>query len=167
MVQGQAHDRRAEDGLIKLVIVLDSSDWHGYGAEPVWAEPLSDRDRTARRHTGLRPRVEFRRCRGDGGGERQVPACRFTRPRGHSTYRIFLLGDNGLDSAGFHEHWAPLERLGCSFERATAHLFAVDVPPEADIHRVYELLETGEMARVWDFEEGHCGHSLRPNRPLG
>ena len=49
-----------------------------------------------------------------------------------------------------------LEGLGCTFEKATARLYAVDVPKESDIDAVYRALEQGEEAGAWEFEEGHC-----------
>ncbi|MGH9334158.1 MAG: DUF4265 domain-containing protein [Vicinamibacteria bacterium] len=70
---------------------------------------------------------------------------------GHSTYRIFVSNTESLKR--FSDFWARLERIGCTLERATERLFAVDVPPEADIHKAYEVLQSGEMAGVWDFEE--------------
>ena len=78
---------------------------------------------------------------------------------GHSTYRIFLSNTETLKR--FQEYWAPLEAVGCTLERATERLFAVDVPPEADIYRVYDALTKGEAAGVWDFEEAHVGHVLK------
>ncbi len=78
---------------------------------------------------------------------------------GHSTYQLFVSG--GIDaSAHFRSYAERLLGLGCTFERATAQLAAVDVPPEANIHEVYGLLEAGEQAGVWDFQEGHCGHPV-------
>ncbi len=61
----------------------------------------------------------------------------------------------------FAQSWAPLEALGCTLERATGRLFAVDVPPAADIHEVYDGLAKGAAAGVWDFEEAHVGHVLK------
>jgi hypothetical protein len=80
---------------------------------------------------------------------------------GHSTYRIFVAKDEALFR--FQEFWQPLERLGCNVERAGERLFSVDVPPQADIYIVNDLLEAGANALVWDFEEGHVGHSLKPH----
>jgi hypothetical protein len=34
------------------------------------------------------------------------------------------------------------------------------VPSNSDIHEVYRLLEKAEGEDIWDFEEGHCGHSV-------
>lgn len=57
--------------------------------------------------------------------------------------------------------WKPVEALGCTYERATKRLLAIEVPPTADIYAVYKLLEAGARAGVWSFQEGHCGHPLR------
>lgn len=76
---------------------------------------------------------------------------------GHSTYRLFVTDAERLEL--FLEQWHPLELLGCTLERATERLIGVDVPAEADIHQVYELLEAGQARGVWDFEEAHAGHS--------
>lgn len=60
----------------------------------------------------------------------------------------------------FRNYADGLFELNCTLERATARLAALDVPPEANIHEVYRLLEAGESARVWDFQKGHCGHAV-------
>ena len=77
---------------------------------------------------------------------------------GHSTYRLWL-AKKDVTAPSFVNAWTPLQALGCSWEQGP--VLAVDVPPSADIHRVYSLLEAGETAGIWDFEEGHCGHPLR------
>jgi hypothetical protein len=51
-----------------------------------------------------------------------------------------------------------MEIWGCSYEEGV--VLSVDVPPSVDIYAVYDLLEAGEIAGVWAFEEGHCGHPL-------
>lgn len=70
---------------------------------------------------------------------------------GHSTYRIFMLA---ADLSVFEVWWDRLGALGCSYERANEFLIAVDVPPSADVHAAYQVLELGEKAGIWDFEEG-------------
>jgi len=55
-----------------------------------------------------------------------------------------------------------MERLGCTYENANSRLLSIDVPPSVDIYKAYSLLELGEKEGVWDFEEAHCGHPLRP-----
>ncbi|QBG84192.1 DUF4265 domain-containing protein [Xanthomonas oryzae] len=75
---------------------------------------------------------------------------------GHSTYRVRIPAGKGYDF--FLEHWGSLQDLGCTYEGSDVgpqRLYAIDVPPNADIYRVYELLEQGEKSDVWVFEEGH------------
>ena len=73
---------------------------------------------------------------------------------GHSTYRVIC------DRTAFERRWPTVAATGCTYERADDRLVAIDVPPEADIHRVYAALEAGETAGDWEFEEGHCGHRV-------
>lgn len=77
---------------------------------------------------------------------------------GHSTCRIAL--QIPTESDAFHKQWNPLEKIGCSYEGMNGRILAIDVPPSADIYNVFALLEAGETAGVWVFEEGHCGHAF-------
>lgn len=52
------------------------------------------------------------------------------RRGGHSTYRIFLEKPVMQKDPDFSSMWTPLGDLGCTYEGATASIFAVDVPPE-------------------------------------
>ncbi|HYD37531.1 MAG TPA: DUF4265 domain-containing protein [Allosphingosinicella sp.] len=75
---------------------------------------------------------------------------------GHSTYRVKL--PRGKSHSEFLRHWEPLKALGCTFEGSGVderRLYSIDIPPGADVHAVYALLEEGEAAGLWDFEEGH------------
>jgi len=76
---------------------------------------------------------------------------------GHSTYRLFAL-DGSTTVLSDHALWKRLHETGCTHERATENLYAIDVPPSADIQQVFEILESGAEQGLWDFEEGHCGH---------
>jgi Domain of unknown function (DUF4265) len=79
---------------------------------------------------------------------------------GHSTYRLFF--PEATDNEKFRPLWEPFEKLGCTFEWANSRLIGIDVPPHTDVYAVYAVLEQGEQAKHWTFEEGHCGHRLRP-----
>ena len=77
---------------------------------------------------------------------------------GHSTYRLLIEGDTDWE-----EHWDELQSLGCTFEESHQNYFrllAVDVPPECDIHAAYALMEAGERAGAWQFEEGDVNHPI-------
>ena len=67
------------------------------------------------------------------------------------------------DHPEFKVRWNALKDRGCSYESATISmnigwrvLYSVDVPPSADVHEVYRLLERGELDDVWDFQEGYA-----------
>lgn len=148
--------RMGDEGLIKIVFDLEPDVWHGSATETMWAEPVG--------------RTQFRLKNSpffvfDISAEDIVSAAALgdlwrykavTHRGGHSTYRIFAFKDAG---GRFDDHWKSLSELGCSYEEGP--VLAVDVPPRADIYKVYSLLEAGEQANVWEFEEGHCGHPLK------
>lgn len=150
--------KNASKELRKIVLHLPPDAWHGHATETIWAEKVGEEQFRIRSvpffATGLSVEDIVRVREED---EMQV-AIGVEMHFGHSTYRLFLTEGVEIDSPAFSDHWGMLERLGCSYERATKRLFAVDVPPHADIHEVFRLLENGESAGVWDFEEGHCGH---------
>jgi hypothetical protein len=75
---------------------------------------------------------------------------------GHSTYRVKLPPDKV--HSDFLELCGPLKALGCTNEGSGANeqrLYSIDIPPGADVHAVYRLLEEGEKAGHWVFEEAH------------
>jgi hypothetical protein len=78
---------------------------------------------------------------------------------GHSTYRLLVPKKSTL----FESWWGKLATLGCTYEFAEEGaelLYAVDVPPAANIFEVYKILVDGEERSVWMFDEGHCGHTI-------
>ena len=147
-------------GLVKVVFQLEPGAWHGYGTETLWAEEFA----------GLRYRLRNTPFYAFGvsaedvvfavAGDEGKPVFASVSLRGgHSTYRT--MRSEQCDSVVFSSSWDPLATLGCSYEEGPGLLLAVDVPSKADIYRVYELLERGEAAGSWHFEEGHCAHALR------
>ena len=149
-------------GLIKVALPLDAADWHGSGMEMVWAEPVGPGryriDNSPFYFFGLSYR-DIIEAEPDENGQlrfRQVH-----ERGGHSTYRIMRSEDT---SETFDATWQRLHALGCTSEGGPGRLVSVDVPPSTDIYDVYELLEAGKRSGAWDFEEGHCGHPLDPDR---
>jgi hypothetical protein len=145
--------------LVKIVFYLGENQWHDYKTESVWAEQIED-NRCRIRNTPFYVKgvsfedVVFVQNR-DGG----LLFESISMAAGHSTYRILI--EKSVPESEFYKYWIPLEELGCSYEggeRGKLNLLAVDVPPNVDIHKAYELLDGGEKAGVWSFEEGHCGH---------
>ncbi len=86
------------------------------------------------------------------------------RRGGHSTYRV--IANESLDSPNVKSRLDDVRALGCEVEPANRIHAAIDVAPDADIHKVYSLLEKAEQDGIWGFEEGHCGHALRSRKEL-
>jgi Domain of unknown function (DUF4265) len=146
--------------LVKIAFDLGDDTLRPGEVETMWAEPLGE-DRYRLRNSPFYARgfsfldVVIAERQTDGFPVVRRPLVR----SGHSTYQLVVPG--GIDaSADFRSYAARLLELRRTFERATAQLAAVDVPPEANIHEVYGLLEAGEQAGVWDFQEGYCGHAV-------
>ena len=139
MSQDHANRFRQQREMVKVSTNLPSSDWHSHALENLWAEPLGN-DRFRLQNVPFY--VQDVRERG-----------------GHSTYRLYLKGVT-VTSEAFTRFWKPLEAIGATFEQADDRLLAIDVPDTADIYEAYALLQGGEEAAVWDFQEGHCGHPL-------
>ena len=77
---------------------------------------------------------------------------------GHSRYRVFA--KKGYENSRVQALLNKLNELHCDIEVGTKSLIAVDILPEADIHKVYAVLEEAQHAGIIDFQEGHCGHPL-------
>ncbi len=144
---------------MKVSFPLEADAWHGNVAENMWAEKIGgDRYRLRNSpfyvHGVSMGDVVFAEAEKDGrlvfGG--------VSIRGGHSTYRIML--KSPAENSAFLKFWNPIEALGCRYEGVEGKLLAIDVPPSADIHEMYGLLEAGEQADVWEFEEGHCGHAV-------
>lgn len=146
-----------EEGLVKIIFRLDADTWHGSVTESIWAEPVGPNRFRIRNvpfyafGVSLEDIVLARECSGTFVFESVV-----TRS-GHSTCRLLL---NGSNQEAFDAFWFVLAEQGCTYEGGPPPLLAVDIPPEADIHKVYATLQEGEDASVWSFEEGHVGHRV-------
>jgi hypothetical protein len=146
-----------KEQLAKVVLPLDSSEWHGASAETVWAEPLGSDTFRLRNTPAYAYGLSFRDVVYAPVDDERPTFKNVVESSGHSTYRLFLKKGYTSTSPEFEKFWSPIQQLGCSYE-GSPHLVAVDVPPEVDIYAVYQLLERGEVAGVWEFDEGKCAH---------
>ena len=161
--QGTRPDVPGQRHRVRVRFALDPDDWHGQAIEWLWAEVLG----ASSGQTLLQLENSPFYARGISyldvieAAEAPDGSLRFTRVVdrfGHSTFRI-LLPPEADDVAGPS---AALEGLGCSFELgiiATSLgeqvLFSIDVPEPGQVAAVLDLLEDGERAGRWVFEEGH------------
>jgi hypothetical protein len=146
---------KSKKNLVKVTILLPVAASHGFGAESVWAEAIDHGTMRILNTPFFAKGISY----GDDVSiEVESGELRFVsilRKSGHSSYRILL--SEGANEGDFKTKWSELAALGCtyeSFKKESMRLYAVDVPPSADIHDVYALLEIGENERIWDFEEG-------------
>jgi hypothetical protein len=161
---GVEEQRDMTEKLIKVRFELDQSDWHGHGSETLWASPI---DETERRTFRIMNSPFFAK----GISNRDiVKASAFDNDfildfkeiverGGHSTY--MLLSKATETRVG--SYWNMLEKSGCSYESMRINLsigqrllFSVDVPPSANIYEIYGILQRGESASVWMFQEGYA-----------
>lgn len=153
------------NNLVKILFELP--DGSRVGAESLWAEKVADGKYRLNNSPlyayGYSYQDIVSTIEREGALVAQAPVIR----GGHSTYRIFLAEGLTLDGAEVETYWRRLQQIGCTYEQSNQRLFSIDVPPSTDIFTVYRILEDGEDAGVWEFEEGHCGHltDKEPNDP--
>lgn len=148
---------------IRINLKLDPDSWHETDSEGVWTKFIAA--------IGDKAIVEVDNIpffsKSVSFGDRLLVALVDNRPQiesviergGHSTYRIFVEDENAEASALL----GLLKASGCDWEKTFfkgGELYALDIPPETDIHDVYDLLEKGHREEAWLFEEGYVGHPL-------
>ena len=151
---------RAQRDLLKVVVQVPASEWHEELEESMWAAHVGEARYELRNIPTHSRNLSFGDLVEAIEGPIGLLVTRVVRKSGHSTYRIFLEASSAGDV--FAEEWQAFDDQGCSYESSGGRLYAVDVPPTADIFEVYERLERGEARGLWDFEEGDCGHPDLP-----
>lgn len=136
--------------LAKVVFEFKRDEWHGHGAESMWAIRIREREFALDNTPFFVYGASYRDIVKVKESHGQLVVRKVVRRSGHSTYRVFV-----TDRSSFEELKSKLEKMGCAFERATEDLYAIDVPPESGIDDVCGVLEQGKLDSVWDFEEGH------------
>jgi hypothetical protein len=144
-------------GLSKILFPLNPSDWHGSARETLWAKSLGGGLYELRNVPFYAFDVSYEDVVEAENVAGVLTFKRLSSRSGHSTYRILI---EEAASGKFEAFWAPIAEHGCTYEAGHPPLRAIDVPPSADVRAVHELLQRGEDAGVWSFEEGHVGHRL-------
>jgi hypothetical protein len=154
-------------GMVKILFELDAADWHGGGAETLWAELVVSHGRPV-----------FKICNSPfcakGISFEDIVRASPTKYEGvyefgevlerggHSTFMLLMKPDD----ARVTSYWMLLERAGCSYESGTEHLsvgvrtlYSVDVPPSSNLSEVCEILQEGLDHDVWLVQEGYVHRS--------
>ena len=138
---------------VKIYFRLDPADDQGMESESLWAEPLAPGEFRVKNS----PFFVFGISAGDvvsaelAGDHLEFRS--IIAPGGHSTYRVYLASSLLITDADVQEFWQPISALGATYENANGSFFAVDIPPGSNIEEIYRLLEAGEEAAIWEFEE--------------
>jgi Domain of unknown function (DUF4265) len=142
--------------LVKIRIALDRD--APYEAETLWARAIGDGvfivDNVPFFAYGLSRGDRIYAQRSD---DSVLEYSGVAQHSGHSTYRVFL---GEAQEVRVDEYWRQLEALGCEREIGTRRLWAIDLSPEVDIFKAYDVFEDGEAEGVWEFEEVHVGHEV-------
>ncbi len=158
-----SYDAVPANDLVEIVFELpEAQSLDGARTEQLWAQPLDDGRfqvlNTPFHVTGVSLNDIITATPLPGHDARYLFG-RVVEKSGRSTYRVLTYPDTTL--ADFLATWKQLEAMGCKYEQppgGLTSLHAIDVPPSADIEKVLVLLRSAQVAGVWDFEQGDCGH---------
>jgi hypothetical protein len=146
--------------LAKVLIRVKPADWHTVGSETLWATPVGPsayRLENSPFYAKGFSYLDVVLAEYDAGEGFPV-AQRVLQCSGRSTYALWVIA--GVESNGeFAKYWQPIEELGCTFEGARSKLLSVDVPASTDVAEAFRLMQLGEDAGVWYFQEQNYAHA--------
>ena len=145
----------------KIGFNLDPDAWHQTPVETLWAKRIAagavggvfELDNTPFFARGASYRDVVRAKMVDD----MLEFAEVVEHRGHSTYRIAFEAQNDAVLS----QWKKLADLGCTREWGRCQgliLYAVDVPPAADIDAIEVLLGEYKTQGLWEVERAHLGH---------
>ena len=149
-----------EKNMVKITIPLPKDNLAAAATESVYAEPQGDGSYRVKSVPFYAKGVSCEDVVEADPQEGTLVFKRVARHNGHSTYRIYA--PSGRTAPEVESLVGRLQQMHCDIEPATDKLVGVDVLPEADIRKVYETLADAERNGMIDFQEGHCGHPLKP-----
>jgi hypothetical protein len=140
---------------VKIRFKLDPENQQGHEVENLWAEPLADGTFRILNSPFFAFGVSFQDIVKAATDDNVLQFIGIARRGGHSTYRIFLQDEHTIHDPIFQQYWKPISASGATLENANDQFAAVDIPPGSDVAAIYRLLQEGENANVWAFEEGY------------
>jgi hypothetical protein len=148
------HTKKGNNNLVKVSFVLSDTGW-GWKEESMWALHVQSTDIFKLDNI---PLLAYGICQGDIFRAKLSENGNFNfeevvEHRGHSTLRIIF--KEKLSEDKIKLLLQTFNDLGCNYEGNGSKLFAIDVPKDADLQSVLEVLKQGEANGVWDYEEGY------------
>lgn len=147
----------------KIHIYLGEKEWHGFSVESLWAVEVGKRLYKLANSPFFANNLSFGDVVETVERDGQLHFSALANAAVRSTYRIIPAKD--CSEHLLNEHLGLLNEAGCTYEHGNFgfELFALDVPAEVDVLKIYALLEEAEQLGVWGFEEGNCGHRITPH----
>ncbi len=150
------------DNLVKILFELDEN-WHGSTTETLWAQKTKEGQYRLDNTPFYVKGVSYGDIVTAEEKEGHLKFSSVAKRGGHSTYRL-IVDHAKISPIEFKKHWEKFSKMACTFEGGPEFqsedkklkVYAVDIHPEANLDKVYEQLQIGEDAGVWEFEEGHC-----------
>jgi len=152
-------------GLVKVFFELEHDD-HGYppaDVESVWATSLGGDLYRIENCSFFALGVSYHDVvRADRRRDGILWFDKIQEASGHSNLHVIVF-EQSPDPRPFDERMRALQdnvvRLGCRFEGShLAGLFSIDVPPGVSLASVILLLEQGEQAGLWGYQEASIAH---------
>jgi uncharacterized protein DUF4265 len=151
------------DAWTKVHFDLDPTEWHETPGEFLWAKPVAGAAKQDAFELGNSPffakGISYRDIVHAIERDGLLEFAGVVARSGHSTYRLAI----EQETDQFRQWWSRLQDVGCTYESGECRgmrLYAVDVPPEADIYLAYAIMKEAQDNKIWLFEEGHLGHRL-------
>lgn len=148
--------REVFKNLVKVGFKLPKSDWHPHTVEWVWAESLGNNLYRLRNTPFYAYGYSFLDVVKGIQENNAIYVHKSHKPSQHSTYRIAFYNKD-IPEKDYLKYMEELLELGCTYESYNI-LFAIDVPPEVDIEKVYKILSENEKKEIWGFQEAHYAH---------
>lgn len=135
---------------VKKILFHLQDQWHESSTETLWAEIISKDTFQVKNIPFYIKGISYDDIIKANNKDELYEYNSIVKKSGHSTYRIIQLANKEI----FTKKLKILEKIGCTYEQGMKALYAIDVPIDTDVNRVYQILEEGEKEMIWDFEEG-------------
>lgn len=142
--------------MIKIGFKLPKSDWHSHAIEWIWAEPLGNNLYRLRNSPFYAIGYSFLDTVKGTKEDNNIFVHKKIKSSKHSTYRVAFYNKN-IPTEDYLKYINALLELGCTYE-SHGILFAIDIPPHANIGKIYKILLENENKEIWGFQEADYSH---------
>ena len=142
----------------RLVINLDSDDWHGLSTETVWATQIEEKYRIDNYPLYAKGISYGDVVTGHIIGDKLIQLDSIFETSGNSTYRVLYRKEDTIKAQALLKK---LTNLGCGFEGGeinALNIITVNIPQEVNADKAWKIIKSGLDSEVWEVEEGVDRH---------